>query len=278
MLVLVTFVALVALRANRDVRGNAVMRAAQALRVDALQRSDRQLRRAEQMAHLGSFEWDPVWGELQCSDEHFRLWGLDLDGAPPTHASFVQGIHPQDRQRQQDLLRAALGGGGSYESNYRVLWRDGSVRDIHSRGEVHVDAAGRAVRVTGTVKDITAMEKAKDALGTSEFVANSINDLVSVVDQDSVYRLVNDAWCRNTGLAREQVLGRRAAEVLPAVVNPVRLEALRECVEHQQTRVVRARVDLNAAGARFMETTLTPYSALRGGVRGAVAVCAGRWR
>ena len=277
-LMLVTFVALVALRANREVRGNAVMRAAQALPVDALQRSDRQLRRAEQMAHLGSFEWDPVWGELQCSDEHFRLWGLELDGAPPTHASFVQGIHPQDRQRQQDLLRAALGGGGSYESNYRVLWRDGSVRDIHSRGEVHVDAAGRAVRVTGTVKDITAMEKAKDALGTSEFVANSINDLVSVVDQDSVYRLVNDAWCRNTGLAREQVLGRRAAEVLPAVVNPVRLEALRECVEHQQTRVVRARVDLNAAGARFMETTLTPYSALRGGVRGAVAVCAGRWR
>ena len=143
---------------------------------------------------------------------------------------------------------------------------------------MHVDAAGRAVRVTGTVQDITAMEKAKDALGTSEFVANSINDLVSVVDQDSVYRLVNDAWCRNTGLAREQVLGRRAAEVLPAVVNSVRLEALRECVEHQQTRVVRARVDLNAAGARFMETTLTPYSALRGGVRGAVAVCAGRWR
>ena len=271
-LMLVIFVVLVALRANRAVRDYAALRAAQALRVDTLQRSDLQLRRAEQLAHLGSFEWDPVSGELQWSDEHFRLWGLEPGPGSSTHAVFLQGIHPDDRQREEDLLRQALDGGGSYQSSYRVRWPDGSLRDIHSHSEVEFDAAGRAVRVVGTVQDITVMEKAKEALGTSEFVVNSVNDLVSVLDQDGVYRMVNNAWCRNTGLTREQAIGRHARDVLPTVVTRERIDALRECVQHQETRVVRGLVEISPGSPRFMETTLTPYSTPHDGVRGVVAV------
>ena len=271
-LMLVTFVALVALRGNRAVRDNAAQRAAQALRVDALQRSDQQLRRAEHMARLGSFEWDPVSGALQWSDEHFRLWGLEPGLGPPTHEIFLRVIHPEDRQPQEELLQTALAGGGSYESSYRICWQDGGVHHIHSHSEVEFDAAGHATRVVGTVQDVTAMEKARDALSTSEFVVNSVNDLVSVIDQDNVYRLVNDAWCRSTGLAREQVIGRHAREVMPALVTQERINALRECVQYQQPRVIQGEVDSCPGDPRFIETTFTPYSTRHDGVRGVVAV------
>ena len=259
-------------RALRAARENAALRAVEALRLEALQRSDRQLRQAERIAHLGSFDWDPASNTLQWSDEHFRLWGLEPSLDRPTHAVFVQGIHPDDRKHQQDLLQNALAGKGPYEAVYRVCRPDASVRYIHSRSDVEFDPSGRPSRVVGTVQDITLAETAKDALGAAEFVVNSVNDLVSAVDQDGIYRLVNDAWCRDTGLVREQVVGRHCRDVLPTVVNQERLDALRECIQLQETRVLRAQVDFGTGAARFMETTLTPYSTPLRGVCGVVAV------
>jgi PAS domain S-box-containing protein len=259
-------------RALHAARENAALRRAEAQRVAALQRSDRQLRRAEHIAHLGSFEWDLVSDTLQWSDEHFRLWGLEPTIDPPTHAVFEQGIHPDDRKHQEELLQTALAGKGPYEAVYRVCWPDASVRHVHSRSDVEFDLSGRAIRVVGTVQDITMMEAAKDAMGAAEFVVNSVNDLVSVIDQDGVYRLVNDAWCRDTGLAREEVVGRLGSDVLPTVVKQERLDALRECVQLQETRVLRAQVAIGSGRTRFMETTLTPYATPQRGVCGVVAV------
>ena len=269
---LLVFMAAVAVRANRVVRENVALRAVEAARVEALSRSHQQLRRAEQLAHLGSFDWDPVSGALQWSDEHFRLWGMQPGQVSATYAVFQAGVHPDDRQRQESLLHAAMRGECHYDCTYRVQWPGGEVHTIHGRSEVSFDASGRAARVVGTVQDITVIQAAKEALGTAEFVVNSVNDLVSMVDQDGVYRLVNDAWCRNTGLAREQVVGRPSSEVLPTVVTQERLVALRECVELRETRVLRAVVNHMGGSPRTMETTLTPYVTPRGGVLGAVVV------
>ena len=134
------------------------------------------------------------------------------------------------------------------------------------------EVAARPVPLVGTVQDSTAIESARNALSPSEFVINSVDDMISVIDQHGVYRLVNDAWCRNTGLAREHVVGRMAHEMLPDIVSQERLDALRECVELRQTRVLRAQVSLREAEPRYMETTLTPYSTPIDGVRGVVAV------
>ena len=111
--------------------------------------------------------------------------------------------------------------------------------------------AHRARRESAALREADALrtealqrsDRVKDALGSSEFVVNSVNDMVSMIDQDGVYRMVNDAWCRNTGLSREQVVGRPGMEVVPKVVTPERIAAVRECFEHRQPRVLRAIVD-----------------------------------
>ena len=269
---LLAFMAAVGLRANRVVRENVALRRDDAVQVQALQRSHQQLHRAEQLAHVGSFDWDPVSGDLQWSDEHFRLWGLEPGTTVPTYALFEQGVHPQDRARQQALQQAALRGECPYDCTYRVCWPGGEVHTIHGRSEVLFNAAGQAERVLGTVQDITAIQRAREALGTSEFVVNSLNDMVSMVDRDCIYRMVNDAWCRSTGLTREQVIGRLAPDVLPDIVTRERLVALRECVESGETRVMRALVNVNADGERTMETMLIPYQTPHEGIQGAVLV------
>ncbi len=273
---------IVSVRAHRAVRVNVALRAADAQRLEALRRSHEQLGRAERLARMGSFESDPVTRSMQWSDEHFRLWGLEPQSVRPSAELFLAGVHPDDRERQQAALRAAMRGEARYDCTYRVCRPDGSVGEIHGVSEVMFDPPGQAVRVLGTVQDVTERNaaqralaligSAQDAVLKAEFVVNSVDDLISMIDQKGVYLMVNDAWCRQTGHARTQVIGRTTLEVMPELITEERKTAARECIEQRQPRVLRSRVELPQRGARFLETTLTPFVTPEAGVRGVIAV------
>ena len=130
----------------------------------ALREREEQLRHAQEIAHLGSFDWNTVTGELRWSDEHFRLWGLVPGAVTPDYALFRAGVHPEDVAMLEEVLQAALAAGRRYACQHRVVWPDGTVRSIQGRGEVMVDAQGRAVRMLGTVRDITERVASEAAL------------------------------------------------------------------------------------------------------------------
>ena len=179
---------------------------------------EEQLHRAEKLARLGSFDWDPVSGELSWSDGHFRLWGLEPGRVTPTYALFRQGVHPEDIEGLEAKLQAAMRGEGAYDANYRVVWPDGSVHDILGRSEVSFDAAGHAQRVVGTVQDITDQERAQQALRASDGRQRAMMDAfpgyVGVVDQDLVYTYVNDRFANVLGKQPKDIIGRHVRDVL----------------------------------------------------------------
>ena len=96
------------------------------------------------------------------------------------------------------------------------------------------------------------------SLHTCEAVTNSITDMISVANQDWVYRLVNDAWCRGTGLTREQAIGNAVFDVLPVCDTEPRRQALQECLQHQEVRQVRGMLSLPGVVGRHLETTFYP--------------------
>ena len=91
----------------------------------------------------------------------------------------------------------------------------------------------------GIWTDLTDRLAAEDALRVHEVVINSSAELISVLDEDERYRLVNDAWCRAFGLRREQVLGRFREEFIPGMVSAERQAALRRCLDERCHVVVR---------------------------------------
>ncbi|MCY7305868.1 MAG: PAS domain S-box protein, partial [Rhodoferax sp.] len=131
---------------------------------------------------------------------------------------------------------------------------------------------GEQVGVVAMFSDLTMIDKAGQALRTSELVVNSVQDMVSLMDRASCYLLVNDAWCRALGLEREQVLGHRTSEVAPALSTPERITAFEECLTRGEPRVLRATVQLESVGERHLETTLTPFRSTAGDVVGVVSV------
>lgn len=86
-----------ALQAWRCLRQARQQTEANALRLQRLARRDRQFRHAEQVARIGSFDWDRVNGKLHWSERHFRLWGLAPTAQAPHYGHFRRSIHPDDR-------------------------------------------------------------------------------------------------------------------------------------------------------------------------------------
>ena len=133
---------------------------------EALRRSERQLKEAQRIAELGSWEWtsDSV---VTWSDETYRIFGYIPQSVIPSYDLFVESLHPDDRRRVIDALYEPLTHSAPSDLVCRILRPSGEPRHIRCRGEVTRDEAGTLLRVAGTVEDITDRHLADAKLRTA---------------------------------------------------------------------------------------------------------------
>jgi len=141
---------------------DAEMRACEALRVN-----QERLNLAQKSARLGSFEWNIQTGEVIWSEETEALYGLPPGGFSGDYEAWAKLVHPEDRPHAEQAVRRALVD-GEYNAEWRVIWPDGSIHWIITRGKVFFDDAGRPLRLIGVDIDITERKRAKEKLRESE--------------------------------------------------------------------------------------------------------------
>jgi PAS domain S-box-containing protein len=125
-----------------------------------LREARQRLAEAQNVAHIGSWEWDVAKDEVRWSDELHRLYGVPTD-ARLGYESFLDLVHPDDRPRVETVIRDALAKRRSYEFECRIIRPDGEERNFFSRGQVQADESGRALRIVGVAQDITDRVRAE---------------------------------------------------------------------------------------------------------------------
>ncbi|MCS0807415.1 PAS domain S-box protein [Massilia agilis] len=178
----------------------------------ALRQREASLAHAQQMARIGSWERDLVTGRSWWSDETFRIFGLAPGGEPPDREATLALLHPDDRSAKVQAERDAIARLRSYDVTFRAMPASGQVRVIHSRAEVEFDAAGKALRLRGTIQDITEKTWADEQLRKREeeyraLVENS-PDVVIRFDRELRCVYVNPALAAAPGLHPVIGLGR----------------------------------------------------------------------
>ena len=116
---------------------------------------EHQLAVAQQITHIGSWEWDLATNLVSWSDELYRIYGFEPKSQEITFEFFVSRLHPEDRARVQGAVGQALERGTRFAYPERIVRPDGSIRELNTVGEVARDGTGRAVGLIGTCRDVT---------------------------------------------------------------------------------------------------------------------------
>jgi len=114
-----------------------------------------QLAAAQQIAGIGSWEWDIVADQVTWSDELCRIFDVDPTDFVATFQGYLDHVHPEDRELAASAVGAAFENSESFAFDHRVLRPDGTVAWVHGRGQVEMGADGVPARMTGTAADIT---------------------------------------------------------------------------------------------------------------------------
>jgi PAS domain S-box-containing protein len=131
----------------------------------ALLSSEAQLKQAQAVAHLGSYEVDVLTGHTRWSDEVFRILGLDPARGSLSRQDFIERIvHPEDREYAIQRYDQAVQEGKVYDLECRVIRPDRSVRFVQSMGEPIRNTDGAVVRLVGALLDITERKQAEENL------------------------------------------------------------------------------------------------------------------
>ena len=113
------------------------------------------LAEAQEIAHIGSWEWDIPSNRVTWSDELHRLWGREPGSQELSYESYLASVHPDDRDLVERTVGQAYEESAPFAFEHRVPLPGGRVRWISSRGRVLTDDAGVPVRMLGTAQDIT---------------------------------------------------------------------------------------------------------------------------
>ena len=196
------------------------LRAAHAQAEEALRESEKRLTKAQEIAHLGSWELDLVNNRLSWSDEVYRIFGLEPQEFGATYEAFLEAVPPEDRAAADDAYSGSLREGrDAYEIEHRVARKDtGEMRVVHERCQHIRDATGRIIRSIGMVHDITERKRAEEAILRAkeewERTFDAVPDLVTILDNE--YRIVraNKAMADRLHLTSEQCIGLKCYEAV----------------------------------------------------------------
>ena len=129
---------------------------------DLQRRNEEQLRLALQAANAGTWDWDVSTGGMHWSAETHRMFGDATLACSPSLRSFLDRVHPLDRERVASTMSGALDRATAYETEFRVLGLDEVERWVLGKGKALNN--GKPRRMLGVFLDITAGHRVESEL------------------------------------------------------------------------------------------------------------------
>ncbi|HPC02319.1 MAG TPA: PAS domain S-box protein [Syntrophales bacterium] len=175
-----------------------------------LRRRQEMLTRTENIAHIGSWEWDVATDAVTWSDELYRILQRDPPAGDPSFSGYAGLFHPDDGVRIREAAESAVIGGTPYQLEVRVLRPDGTVRHCLERGYPEKGAGGKVVRLFGSLQDVTEFRLARERIEHLNTVLRAIREVNQLIvrerDQETLIREGCRLLVKNRGYASAMII------------------------------------------------------------------------
>lgn len=175
------------------------------LRTQELRRVNVQYAEAQELTHLGNWEWNIADNTLNWSDEIYRIFGLEPQSVLPTYELFNHYIHPEDRTKVNNAVQNTVENNALYDITHRIMLNNGELKYVRERGHVFRDAENAPLRMIGSIQEITKEIEIQKELAKSEkkfrIITESTLNGIFIYTPTEVY--FNPAMIELTGYSRE---------------------------------------------------------------------------
>ncbi len=155
-----------------------------------LETSESRLAEAQELAHIGSWEWTVADNSEWWSDELYRICGYEPNSISPTFETFAKILHPDDAERVAALIQQAFRDRQPFNFEHRIVRPNGERRTLMARCRVIVDE-GTVVRMVGTAQDVTEWKQLQEELQHAQKmeavgrlgdgIAHEFNNLLTII-------------------------------------------------------------------------------------------------
>jgi len=156
---------------------------------EALRESEKRLRLALSIAHMGYWKYDVASGTLAEYEKHGALFGAPTDGLMRTLADVQPLVHPDDRAFAEMALRRTVAEGVPFDSTYRTVLPNGETHWLHSFGHLYRNSSGKPDHVFGVTQDITERKQAEETIALTTRKLTLMNDVTYQYIQNKVTAL-----------------------------------------------------------------------------------------
>ncbi len=181
-----------------------------------LERTQELLEMTQRIADVGGWEIDGDTLDVSRTETMLDLLEVDEEYASTLDVA-LDDVHPDDRDRLDDLITKALEHGDGFDTEVRIQLPDDEIRWLHIRGEPRIEN-GDIVAVRGAVQDITERVQRLDELEEAKarfqtFVEHS-NDIITVLDEHGVVKYESPAIEEVLGYSQEELIGENIFELI----------------------------------------------------------------
>lgn len=183
----------------------------------ALSNSEEKLNQALAAAQMGAWDWDLESDLIEWSNTVESIFGMTPGSFDGTYQTYLNRVHPEDRTLAIQAVSSSLETGKEYEVETRVCAEDGTIRWIAAKGAVIRNINNKAIRMTGTVMDITKRKDIELALlrerqQLQQIITNAPISM-ALFDREMRYLAHSTRWLEDQELAGQSIIGRCHYEV-----------------------------------------------------------------
>lgn len=185
----------------------------------ALRKGESLLAEAQQVAKIGSWEWNVLADEISWSKEMFNVFGLDPALAIPNYEEHLVFFTPSSQEKLSQKVQEAVNTGKSYhvELELQMPRSDGSHPYVEAIGHAEYDDNGAVIRLYGTSQDISDRKQIESKLIQNKALLNSTIENspigIATFDLEGKFLNVNQSLCKIFGYSADELLNMTASDI-----------------------------------------------------------------
>ncbi len=200
-----------------NVKGLKIQQEKQAIELAAREEINKlaaRLQLATSGSGIGIWDWDMATDQLTWDAGMYQLYNTTSGQFGSVYEAWLMCLHPEDKERIENEIHLAINGEKEYNTEFRVIWGDGSFHYIKAGGTVERDNEGNAIRMTGINWDISVHKKEEHHLKLLESVITNTTDSVMITEAEPFdkngHRIVyvNEAFTIMTGYTLAEIAGK----------------------------------------------------------------------